>query len=215
MVENGLQLLGGRRDVFVDGRHLAASEATFAWMRCLAAGLEAPRSLVRARSGESAPGNDARVHFSSSDFFEMPGKIYQIILAQRSATPPNHTALHPTAVDHVYLPPSRRRPRREGRAPHHSRRRPRVAARRRRRAPRRARPNARRCASTPFSSACRHRRALRVPASHRRSLTLPLASASQAFAVSPTSPTTTSSRCALGPRRRPTRTPRPSRERSG
>ena len=162
----------------------------------------------RARSGGSAPGNDdAQVHFSSSRgrFFSRCREFGDP--RSRSATPPHHTARHPTAVDHVRLPPSRRRPRCEGRAPHHSPRRPRVAARRRRRAPRRARPDARRCAFTPASSACRHRRAMRVPTSRRRSLTLPLASASQASAVSPTSPTTTSSRCALCPRRRPTRGP--------
>ena len=209
MVEDGLHLLGDRRDVFVDGRHLAASEATCARRRCLAAGLEAPRSLDRARArgaalrGMTTLGCTFPRHVA--DFFRDAGNLE--ILAQRSATPPHHTARHPTAVDHVRLPPSRRRPRCEGRAPHHSRRRPRVAARRRRRAPRRARPDARRCACTPASSACRHRRAMRVPTSRRRSLTLPLASASQASAVSPTSPTTTSSRCALRPRRRPTRGP--------
>lgn len=207
MVEDGLHLLGDRRDVFVDGRHLAASEATYARRRCLAAGLEAPRSLVHARArGAALRGmTTLRCTFPRHRFFSRCREFGDP--RSRSATPPHHTARHPTAVDHARLPPSRRRPRCEGRAPHHSRRRPRVAARRRRRAPRRARPDARRCAFTPASSACRHRRAMRVPTSRRRSLTLPLASATQASAVSPTSPTTTSSRCALRPRRRPTRGP--------
>ena len=152
--------------------------------------------------------------FPRQIFFEMPGKIDQIILAQRSSHAAHHTALHPTAVDHVYLPPSRRRPRREGRAPHHSRRSPRVAA-----SPPPSRPSPR----APKRSEVRvHALLFRVASSPRAARPRlpspipdpPLASASQAFAVSPTSPTTTSSRCALGPRRRHPN-PRPSRERLG
>ena len=72
-------------------------------VRC---GTRAPRSLVRAL-GETLQGMTLGCTFPRR-FFRDAGKIDQIILAQRSATPPHHALL--AAVDHVYLavapPPS-------------------------------------------------------------------------------------------------------------